>query len=205
MIFALCSNSCTIESGSFTYGRLYPFDRDHDKTHDDHGKEVRISTDNQQFAFPERVCATVVKPFRHQMVGNTVVVTEKQDDFLYVCDEGYQQASRFQLLDLTVVRPGMIVYDTHRLCWDEVTNVLPQMQLRTKERDEHRTFLCFDFAVRNGKVADYPLVECINNAGRGGLTLGKTYRPLRYEDMALVIEDDTGTEQLLDPARFKFV
>lgn len=205
MIFALCKDASSDLPGSFTEGRLYAYDHELSRLCDDAGVDMSMDVEDERFVYLSTVCAVVLKPFKAQIVGQTVAVTAAEDDFLLIDGVGYQRASRFQLLDFTVLKPGMTIHDISRRCWARILRINERMQLLVEGCEAYKSCLQFSFAVRDGHVTDSPLVECINATGTCSVTQGKTYTPQRYDNDLLVVTDDAGDEAALDPERFRFV
>lgn len=202
--------------GKFTKGRLYLADPEVDDTTvvdinrlevtDDTGERIWIEPNNGRFEYPEEIYGVVVKELGPKHPGEVVVITEADDGFFEIKGAGYIREAYIQLLDSTIVRPGMMVYDRSRTRWDRIRRVDECMRLRLEDSDDMRDCTDFVFAVSDGDISTVPLLRCLDDTGRTDIRKGSIYRVAGLDkDGLLLVEDDQGREMSFEPERFEFV
>jgi len=175
---------------------------------DDDGERVWIEADGGRFEYPEEVYAVIVKAVGSKTPGEVVVVTEADDkgEFLCVKGIGYVRACHLQLLDSTIVKPGMMVYDLGRMRWDRIRRVDECMRLCLEDCDGMRECTEFMFSVTDEELATVPLLRCLDDTGRRNIKAGSIYRVKGLDNAGLlVVVDDDDQETSFEPERFEFI
>lgn len=215
MIFVMCKHSGDY---NFTGGRIYlatpevdnptVVDMDFIILNDDNGQEVRVNTDDDIFDYPDVVYACVLKSFDGKSSGDVVKLDGIGDggDFLSVVGHGYMTHDHFQILDMCVVRPGMVVYDSARYVWDMILRVDDDLRISVECNDLMQSVDSFMFSVVDGDLCEVPLLRCCDDSGVDTLEEGKIYRISGLDESGcFLVVDDTGSEQSFLPDRFVFV
>jgi hypothetical protein len=193
--------------GHFTKGRLYlaapevddkvVVDVNHLQMKDDTGQQVWVDPENNRFEYPDEVYGVIVKALGPRTPGEVVVVTSADDggEFLEIDGMGFIRAANLQLLDSTVVKPGMMVFDRSRGRWDRIRKVDECMRLCVEAADEMRDCADFIFAVSDEDLTTVPLLRCLDDTGRDNIKSGSIYRVCGLDDAGLLlVEDDEGNE-----------
>jgi len=221
MIFAVYKSQDKKDKGPgrFTPGRLYLAESDVDEqtvvnlsrlqVTDDQGQKISVEPENDRFEYPEEVYAVVVKAYGERFPGEVVTITEGQSgsegEFLNEKHTGYIRAHCFQLMDATMVKPGMVVYDKGSSRWRQVMRVDECMRIMVEGQDAMRGPEDFIFAVSDGELATVPLLRCVDDSGMGGIKEGELYRVNGLDDDGhLLVVDDRGKERALSSDRFQF-
>ena len=204
--------------GSFTKGRLYIASAEVDdkvvvdieklKLIDDKEETIWIDPENDRFEYPDAVFGVIVKTLGPRTPGEVVVIDGADDDGEFVSIEGmgFVRVANVQLLDSTMVKPGMMVFDRSRGRWDRVRRVDECMSMQVEGCDDMRECTEFVFAVSDGDLAMVPLLRCLDDTGRDNIKEGSIYRVKGLDDSGLlVVDDDDGNEVSFEPARFEFV
>lgn len=218
MIFAIYRGKEGVEApGAFTKGRLYVAHPEVDDSaavgyekmtvEDDRGETVWIEVENGLFRYPQEVFAVMTRELGSRMPGEVVVIDGADEDgFLSVQGMGFIRPENVQLLDSTLVRPGMMVYDRQRMLWDRVRRVDERMRIQVEACDEMKECGDFIFSISDGDLATVPLLRCLDASGVKGLKEGSVYRVDGLDDDGLlIVEDDDGNEVSFEPDRFEFV
>jgi len=221
MIFAIYRNHESDPSkvpGKFTMSRLYlaspevddasVLDLDRLQVIDDTGERVWIVPGEASFEYPEEVYAAVVKRLGARVPGEVVVVDGADDggDFLNIKGSGYVRAKYLQLLDSTLVKPGMVVYDRKSSRWQRVRRVDECLRLVVEGNEEMRVLSDFVFAVSDEELATVPLLRCKDASGHTCIREGAIYRVTGLDEEGdLLVVNDKDEEKAYDPERFEFV
>jgi hypothetical protein len=203
-------------SGAFTKGRLYlaiakvddeVIDLTRLRLKDDLGEDIVIEPENGRFKYPEEVYGVMLKVLGSRMPGEVVVIDDADDDgFLSIKGMGFVRAVNIQLLDSTLVKPGMMVYDRKRTVWDKIQRVDECMRIQVEGLDEMRPCEDFVFSVSDGDLAVVPLLKCLDDEGVENVQKGSVYRVRGLDDAGnLIVENDAGEDVSFSPERFEFV
>jgi hypothetical protein len=172
---------------------------------DEEGKEVWILPENNLFTYPSEVYAVLLKKIQAKVPGEVVIIDGADDGgaFLHIKDGGYFRNSFFQLLDRTVIKPNMMVYDKSKYRWDYITRIDDSMMIGTNG-EPLREPTCFIFALSDGELASLPLLRC--KVLDVGFTVGKIYRVAGIEKTGkLLVINDEGKEQTCDSENFSLL
>lgn len=212
MIFAIYRGKDEAEvQGRFTKGRLYVACPEvensaavgYDKiiVKDDDGKEVWVE-EMDLFRYPQEVFAVMLKKLGGKVAGEVVVVDGVDGDgFLSVKGMGFVCPKNVQLMDSTLVRPGMMAYDRESKRWNRVERVDERMRVRTESSNEMRECGDFIFPISDGELATVPFLRCVDATGLDNLREGSVYRVSGIDDMGLLIVDGVP----LVPERFEII
>ncbi len=202
--------------GAFTKGRIYRARPEVDdpsvvtlgrfRVTDDAGADITIDPEGGFFEYPEKGYAVVLKAFGKMRPGEVVIIDDLDGgDFFSVQGMGYVRSGNFQLLDMVLLSPGIIVYERESCRWGRVMRVDDSMRI-AQEDGVWKEPTAFMFAVSEGELAMAPFVRCQDTNGAKHLKVGKVYRVngVSPEGWLLVV-DNRGKEDAYPPACFEFV
>jgi len=217
MIFAIYkANTPDACHGDFIPGKLYlaspevnahsVVDVEHLIMQNEGGERVWVDPDAECFDYPEEVYAVVLRAVGIHHPGKVVVIDCADDDgdFLSVKGLGFVRSSFFQLLDTTLVRPGMLVYDRESCQWRSVMRVDECMRMSI-DGDEMRDPTSFTFAIVDKELSLMPLSRIRAGVSVAGTTPGSVYPVLGIDEHGDVIVSVDSSEMVLSPDVLMFV
>ena len=175
---------------------------------DEDGKAVWVNSSEGRFEFPSEVYAAVIQSWKKNVSkGQVVVIDEIGDkgDYYKVKDVGFVQAKNFQVLDMTVVRPGMVVFDLIKQRWSRILSVDESMRISVEGNFDMREASDFIFVVLDGDLSAIPLIRCKPDSILPNLTPNNLYRVKNVlENGDVVVTDDDKNEATFDSDVFTF-